>query len=309
VFQEFLIVGVTFMDIRLFKTFILVAELLNITRVAEQLSFSQPAITAQICSLEDAFRVKLFERNGKRLTLTEAGKIMIDYAARMVSLYEETQNVMASFGHGDETIRLGVSTQLINYFLPSILKELQAQLPSLGINVEICMNTQDVLKGVIEHRYDFGFIHGQNTFKQIRQHGIWTEDVLWVASQEFMKTHQGIQDSNDFPMINYTEGSVFRTKLEEYAGHKDLQSPIEYSDSEAIKHAVLAGLGISYLPRALVKDEIANGNLIVIERDPVMQLQISLVYHQDKTFSLPMYALLLALANQAGADKTIRELL
>ena len=176
------------MDIRLFKTFLLVAELLNITRASEQLSFSQPAITAQICSLEDAFSVKLFERNGKRLTLTDAGKRMIDYAERIVSLYEETQNVMATFSHTGETIRLGVSTQMVNYFLPSILKELQVQMPSLAISVEVCMNTQEVLKGVLECRYDFGFIHGENTFKQIRQHGIWTEDVLWVASQDFMKT-------------------------------------------------------------------------------------------------------------------------
>lgn len=55
---------------------------------------------------------------------------------------------MATFSHAGETIRLGVSTQMINYFLPSILKELQAQMPSLTISVEICMNTQDVLRGV-----------------------------------------------------------------------------------------------------------------------------------------------------------------
>lgn len=297
------------MDIRLFKTFLLVAELLNITRASEQLSFSQPAITAQICSLEDAFHVKLFERNGKRLALTDAGKKMTGYAERIVSLYEETKNVMATFSHTTETIRLGVSTQMINYFLPSILKELQVQMPSLNISVEICMNTQEVLKGIIEYRYDFGFIHGQNTFKQIRQHGIWTEDVLWVASRDLIKSHEVIKDNKDFPIINYTEGSVFRAKLDEFTGHKVLQSPIEYSDSEAIKRAVIAGLGISYLPTTLIKDEIATGKLVVLERNPLIQLRISLVHHHDKAFTLPMYALLLSLANQPCADKTIKELL
>lgn len=297
------------MDIRLFKTFLLVAKLLNITKAAEQLSFSQPAITAQIYSLEDSFRVRLFERNGKRLTLTEAGKKMINYAERIVSLYEETQNVMDTFRHSDDTIRLGVSTQMINYFLPSILKEIQAQMPSLNISVEVCMNTQEVLKGMIEHRYDFGFIHGQNTFKQIRQHGIWTEDVLWVASDEFMRSHPTIKDIRDLPIINYTEGSVFRTKLDEFVKENEFQSPIEYSDSEAIKRAVIAGLGVSYLPRTLVKDEIARGKLVVIEHGPLIQLRISLVHHKDKSFTLPMYALLLALANQPCADKTIKDLL
>ena len=64
------------------------------------------------------------------------------------------------------------------------------------------MNTQDVLKGVLEHRYDFGFIHGENTFKQIRKHGIWTEDVLWVASPDLLKHHEGIKGIKDFPIIN-----------------------------------------------------------------------------------------------------------
>ncbi len=62
------------MDSKLLKTFLLVAKLLNITKAAEQLSFSQPAITAQICSLEDELRVQLFQRNGKRLALTKAGE-------------------------------------------------------------------------------------------------------------------------------------------------------------------------------------------------------------------------------------------
>lgn len=303
------IVGVNVMDIRLFKSFLLVAELLNITRAAEQLSFSQPAITAQICSLEDAFRVKLFKRKGKRLALTEAGRRMQEYAERMVSLYEEAQNVMATFEHKDEAIHLGVSTQMINYFLPVILKELQEQLPSLSISVEVCMNTQDVLKGILEHRYDFGFIHGQNTVKQIRQHGIWTEDVLWVGNPDLVKKYEASGKNKELPVINYTEGSVFRTKLDACIGKRELPSPLEYSDSEAIKRAVIAGLGISYLPRTLVKEEIAGGHLIVIERNPSIELQISLVYHQDISFSLPMYALLLALAHQPGADQTIKELL
>lgn len=297
------------MDIRLFKTFLLVAKLLNITKAAEQLSFSQPAITAQIYSLEDAFHVRLFERNGKRLVLTEAGKKMIEYAERFVSLYEETQISMDFFSRSGDIIRLGVSTQMINYFLPPILREIQAQMPHLHINVEVCMNTQETVKGVADHRYDFGFIHGDTTMQQLWQHGIWQEEVLWVASTEFMRNNPLAKDFRSYPIINYTEGSVFRSKLEQHIKSTDFQSAIEYSDSEAIKRAVIAGLGISYLPRTLVEEEVARGKLVVLEQGPQIQLSISLIHRRDKKFSLPMYALLLLLANQPGAASSIQELL
>ncbi|XER05794.1 HTH-type transcriptional regulator YofA [Sporomusa rhizae] len=298
-----------YMDIKLLKTFLLVAKLLNITKAAEQLSFTQPAISSQIYSLEDEFHVRLFERNGKRLALTEAGKRFIDYAERISNLYEETQNVMASYNQGNDTVRIGVSTQLINHFLPSVLMETQAQMPHVSINVEVCMNTQEVLKGINEQHFDLGLIHGENTYKQIRQHGVWTEDVLWVASIEFLKTHFPITDISQVPLINYTAGSVLRTKLDEVFRYTNFNSYIQYSDSEAIKQAVLAGLGVSYLPRSLVREEIQRGTLVVLKQEPPMQLRVSLVHRKDKVYTLPMYAILLTLANQQDADESIKELL
>lgn len=296
------------MDIRLFKTFLLVAKLLNITKAAEQLSFSQPAISAQIYSLEDAFHVRLFKRNGKRLALTEAGKKMVEYAGRMTSLYEEAQNAMRDFSRGEDTLRLGVSTQMINYFLPPILKQLQNEMPHVHVSVEICMSTQEVLKGMAEQRYDFGFIHGQNTVPQLSEHLVWSEKVLWVASPDFINK-QPIQNIEKYPFINYTEGSVLRTKLEKMEQGSDFHATIEYSDSEAIKRAVMSGLGISYLPQSLVEDEVARNKLVVLEHGPQIQLCISLVHHNDKAFSLSMYALLLALANKPGVNENIKMLL
>lgn len=298
------------MDVKLLKTFLLVAKLLNITQAAEQLKFSQPAITAQIYSLEDELKVRLFDRNGKRLKLTEAGEKMIEYAENIISLCEEAKNVMATFSHRDDTIKLAVSTQMINYFLPSILMEFQTQMPHINVSVEICMNKQEVLKGLMEHRYDLGFIHGENTFSQIRQHGIWTEDMVWVAGREYLKAHPCKKGEwGQYPIINYTNTTVFRGKLEEIAGPGAFQSLVEYSDSEAIKRAVMAGLGISYLPRTLVKDEISRKILVPLEGGPKIQFRISLVHHKDKLFSVPMYALLLVLANQPSADESIKELL
>ncbi len=299
------------MDIRVYRTFLLVARLLNITKAAGQLNFSQPAITAQMHSLEEEFQVRIFDRNGKRLTLTKAGKQLIGYAERALALYEETKNAMAEFSRGTDTIRLGVSTQMINYLLPSLLIEFQRQMPNVFVSIEVCMNTQDVLKGVAEQRYDLGFIHGTNTLQQLRQHRVWTEDIHWVASAEFMKAHPGIerQAVREWPIINFSVGGAFRAKFDEWMKDEHIKAVLEYSDSEAIKRAVAGGLGISYLPRVLVEELVAQGKLIILAPEVPFRLDISLVHLRDKAFSLPMYALLLSLVNLASADRSIEELL
>jgi len=297
------------MDIKLLKTFLLVAKLLNITRAAEQLKFSQPAVTAQIYSLEAELKVRLFERNGKRLRLTKAGKKMMEYAENILSLCEEAKNVMASFSEQDGSIKLAVSTQMINYFLPSILLEFQSQMSYVNVSVEVCMNKEEVLKGLVEHRFDLGFIHGDNTFSQLKQHGIWTEEMVWVASPDYLASHPITGDLNQCPIINYTTSTVFRRQLDEIVGTDKFQSLVEYSDSEAIKRAVLAGLGISYLPRTLVKEPLARCSLVQLDGGPSIQFRISLVHHKDKLFTIPLHALLLALSHEPNADKSIMKLL
>lgn len=83
------------MDIQLLKTFCMVARLGNITQAAEQLNFTQPAVSAQIRTLEEHFGVPLFERIGKKLYITEAGRYLVEPAEKMLSLYSETSIILA----------------------------------------------------------------------------------------------------------------------------------------------------------------------------------------------------------------------
>ena len=76
------------MDIQLFQTFCLVAKLNNITQAAEQLNFTQPAVTAQIRMLEERYGITLFERIGKKLYITEAGRAMLSNAETLLLAYE-----------------------------------------------------------------------------------------------------------------------------------------------------------------------------------------------------------------------------
>jgi DNA-binding transcriptional LysR family regulator len=297
------------MDIQLYKTFLTVVKLGNISQAAEKLNFTQPAITAQMQTLERYFGVLLFERIGKKLFLTEAGRCLIEYAERMLSITAEAQEAMAPFREKRHSITLGISTQMINYLLPPVLSSLQSRLPGVQVSVEVCRNIDEVLHRLAENHFDIGIIHDHLASQPLLQYGFWTEDIIWVGSSKLL--HQ--YDSPDFlqlPIINFKRpGSVFRAKFDEVMKDKSVSSAIEYSDSEAVKRAVLNGLGISYLPKVLIQHHIESGHLIQLDQAPKMQLRISVIFHKNKTVTSPIYHFLSVLSELPEADAALKEFL
>jgi DNA-binding transcriptional LysR family regulator len=85
------------MDIQFFQTFLMVAKLGNMTQAAEKMNFTQPTITGQIRTLEQHFGVMLFDRVGKKLYITDAGRELIDYAEKLLSTYDEAQKALSCF--------------------------------------------------------------------------------------------------------------------------------------------------------------------------------------------------------------------
>lgn len=284
------------MDISVFKTFLLVAELLNVTQAAEQLNFTQPAVTTQIHSLEKAFGVQLFERVGRKMYMTEAGRTMLEYARQITEAYETAERKMEPFRLRQE-VTIGVSTQMVNCLLPPVLIRLQQIRPEVSISVDVCMNTQAVLKGILANRYDLGFVHGVQIPSQLVRQDVWRQEIVWVGHRELVAAKQSDQIT-EYPFINFTPGSVFRDTVANTALQYGLKSTLEYSDSIAVKRAVLNGLGISFLPRILVETELAEGILVLFPAAPAMEMHISMVYHKQKIFSEAMKDLQQILAEE-----------
>ena len=274
------------MELRLLKTFLLVARLLNITQAAERLNFTQPAITAQIHNLEIAVGARLFTRKGKRLLLTEAGLRLVAHAESILLQWEQAKEELAVYAENRESLVLGVSTQLINYFLPDVLRRLQEKMPQLIVSVEVCSNTKTVLQGVEDGQFDLGLIHGRNYLRRLKEHAVWGEDILWVIGQNC-----SWENGDVLPLVNFKQGSDFRAQWELARGSQPYHTVAEYSDSEAVKRAVLNGLGAAYLPKTLVQEELQQGKLRLAE-GPALQMKIFLVHRVRQTFTAAMQALL-----------------
>src|SRR5664279_98355 len=121
------------MDLRQLKTFQTVAATASFTRAAERLDYAQSSVTAQVRALEDEFGVRLFDRLGRRVALTEAGARLLDYADRMLSLAEEAHLAVADLSEPSGQLIIAAPETLSSYRLPPLLKQFRAQFPRVRL--------------------------------------------------------------------------------------------------------------------------------------------------------------------------------
>ncbi len=140
------------MELRQLKTFFTVSQLLSFNRAAETLNYAQSTISAQIKALEEEFDKPLFDRLGKRIVLTEAGKTLLKYAKKILDMEEETMAEVSGVeeNHGSLTVRIPQS--LGTYFLPGVLKEFNKEYPGVKIDVKSCSITiqQELRSGIVD---------------------------------------------------------------------------------------------------------------------------------------------------------------
>jgi len=297
------------MDIQLFRTFLLVAKLLNITRAAEQLHLTQPAVTGQIRTLEGHFGVSLFERVGKKLSLTHAGRELYSQAEILMSAYTNMHTALQTLSDKFEVIKFGSSTAMASYVLPPILREFNSRGIKGTVSIEICTFIADTVKGLMENTYDLALLHDQLDHGHILQFPFSKERLAWVAQRKLVKRNDNCLDISRYPFINYLPGSVYRAKFEKILKEKNIVPVIEYSDAQSISRAVLDGLGIGVLPYVAVAPELADGKLIEFTTVPPLTVVLSVAFHKNKVLSPAMRELLSIFATRATVDTNLSEYL
>jgi len=295
------------MDIQLFRTFVLVAKILNVTRAAEQLHFTQPAVTGQIRTLEGHFGVPLFERVGKKLSLTHAGRELYTKAEILLSSYDDMHRALQALSDKVEVIRFGSSTAMASYVLPSILREFNAQGIKGTISIEICTFIADTVKGLMDNTFDLALLHNEVEKSNVLQFPFAKERLVWVAQRKLVRQNDNSLDISRYPFINYLPGSVYRAKFEKILQEKNIVPFIEYSDTQSISRAVLDGLGIGVLPYVAVARELGDGKLIEFTTIPPLTFILSVAFHKNKMLSPAMRALLSIFASRATVDNTLHD--
>lgn len=277
------------MNTKQLTTFKIAAETLNFTKAASILNFAQSSVTAQIKALEEELEKPLFERLGKRLILTEAGKEFRVYAEKMIKLNEEAKMAISGNKEPFETLVIGAQESQCTYRLPPILKEFKAQYPNVKLIFKPAHSDEAARAQLMNGQLDVAFIMDVSkpeealTIKPL----ILEEIVLVTASDHVLaaKPKVALKDIENETLLLTETGCSYR-KLLKHSCHLENVYPIdqfEFSSIEAIKQCVISGLGIAALPTMVVEQDIKLGKMKALKwANNIPPLFTHIAWHKDK---------------------------
>ncbi len=275
---------------RRLQVFTTVARLLSFTKAAETLYMTQPAVTFQIRQLEEHFNTRLFDRTHNRITLTEVGQRVKEYADKIIILYKEMDNEVRTLtGDVQGPLIVGASTTIGEYFIPGVVGAYQSAFRDVKVRLHVA-NTNGIIHMVENNQIDIGIVEGPVNNKNLVTDVIWDDELVVVCSVDHPLTRQqcvSAADLLDYPFIGREEGSGTREVMENYLVSQDLNSAqlniiMEFGSPESIKNVVAAGLGISILSIATMEKELALKSLCAISLEKPVRRPFSIVYQRQK---------------------------
>jgi DNA-binding transcriptional LysR family regulator len=246
-----------------------VAQAGSMTRGAEHLDISQPAVSKQVQGLERALGVHLFDRIGRRVFLSSAGEVLEDYARRLFALAHEANEAMADVrtaGRGN--LAIGASTTIGTYLLPGVLAEFWRRHPRVEVLVRI-ENTEQVHRRLAGHELDLGLTEGLVEEDELAAEVFYRDELVLIAAAGHRLAGQArvpLSAVREEPFILREPGSGTRAVEERALARLKLRVRVVMAlgSTEAIKRVVAEGVGLAVVSRLAVAAECAAGTLAVL---------------------------------------------
>lgn len=273
------------MTLKHMKIYLEVYHLKNVTKAAEILHMTQPAVSRTIQEVEHYYGIRLFERINRRLYTTEAGHEFYTYALHIVSLFDEMEKEMK---HWDEfgVLRIGASISIGTILMPRVLVEFRKKNPNLHIKSTVA-NGYILQKSLLANQLDFAVMEGGIIHKLLHAEVISQDRLVPVLPPDSpdQDTIVPLEHLVQSPLLLREKDSSGRIFLEHiFALHEiSVQPALESISTQAILQTVHAGLGISFLPEPLVRDSICSGLVSTCTvSNETFQRENCLVWHKQK---------------------------
>lgn len=276
------------MEIRNLITFVRIAEVQNFSKSAEQLGYSQSAVTMQIKQLEDELHTRLFERIGKQVKLTQAGERLLPYALDILNSIRKAENIEQEPERISGKLRIGTCESYVISILPPVIMELSEICPHVEISIHTAL-VPDLFDMLRQNDIDILFFMDQKIyFPEWVKVSEKPEKIFFVASSNSVltgKKHISIERLLQEPLYLTEKGISYRYAMEQSLAAKgyELHPFLEVGNTDVITRFLLKNKGISFLPEYVVRDCVKDGQLTVLDTecdDIVMWSQ--LVYHRNK---------------------------
>lgn len=236
------------------RVFHKIVERESVTRAAEELFMSQPAVSIQLKNFQDQFDLPLTEPNGRQIKITDFGfeiaQITAEALEQLTLLQYKTKEYK---GVVRGKLRIA-SASTGKYVVPYFLTDFLNQHPGIDLQLDVTNKTQ-VIHALKAKQVDFAII-------SVLPKTLVVDEEILIANKLYM-VNNGVQDMIHSPLIFREQGSATRTEMENHyqTKKKTQRNRIELTSNEAVKQALLAGIGSSILPLIGIKNELLNGSL------------------------------------------------
>lgn len=256
----------------LYHIFYTVARHGNISKAANELYISQPAISKAIKKLEESLSVTLFHRNSRGVTLTDEGKVIYNQtvlAFEALEKGEEDLKRIRKLGIGH--LRIGVSTTLCKYLLLSYLKEFVERYPHIKITIQ-CQSTFDTMELLLKDKIDIGLIGRPDHCRHLNFFPLTSIQDTFVATSTYLenlKLRSDTEDINIFQKGNLmllNEENITRRYIESFfkAHNIHTNQVLEVSNMDLLIEFAKIGIGAACVIKEFVQKELDNGQLMEI---------------------------------------------
>lgn len=256
------------------EIFLKIAQLQSVTKASEALYLTQPAVSIQLKKFQEQFKTPLFEVVGRKIYITEFGE---EIAKAAENILDEVQaiNYKALSFQGELAGKLKIAiVSTAKYVMPYFLSDFMNKNTGVDLIMDVT-NKADVVKALENNEVDFAMVSTIPSHLKINRIELMENKLFMVAGKEYK--HKGkylsYSEFQKLPLIYREQGSATRLAMEKFIDSRKISTykKMELKSNEALKQAVISGLGCSIMPLIGIKNAIASGELQII---PVKQLPI-----------------------------------
>lgn len=280
-------------NFELYKIFYHVAKNKNITKTANELMIGQPSISKAIKNLEEQIGCQLFIRSKYGVSLTEEGTVFYEYIKNAVEIINNAESKLKEMINLDYGIlNIGVSHTLTQKYLIPFIKKFHDLYPKIKINI-VTGPTQTLYNKVRNGNVDFIILNLPYVIpNDFNTEILTTINDIFVANDKFIELKDkviNLKDLNNYPLVLIAKGSNTRYFLDNFTSSNNviLNPEMELASYSLVNEFVKMGLGIGYLIKEFVSDELNSGELFELNINPkIPSRKIGLVYCNNKSLSM-----------------------
>jgi DNA-binding transcriptional LysR family regulator len=262
------------MDFRL-KVFFTVANRLSFTKAATELFITQPAVSKHIQELEEQCKIKLFDRNGSKISLTKAGELLLNHTKNIFEIYREIDfDLSALINQQQGTLRLGASTTISHYIIPPLLARFHQKLKDIKVSL-LNGNTEQIEKALLNKEIEIGIVEGQSKNQSIKYSEFLKDELVLVCNNSnplINKEQITLEELKSLRFITREQGSgtleVIEHALKPFGINlSQLTIEMQLGSTESIKSYLMNSDCVAFISIHAIEKELKNNELVIIDID------------------------------------------